>query len=177
MLVSHRWKDHQCYCCKQLPTYFALYLSVFRLKRLKFGAQVDLPSVTWNTNDSKRLLRHCVCDQCLPHHLLKHYRYCSFLNQERQVDALKNTASSSKETPAKWEMKINFSKGKRGGRPALFVLPLAQQELSLKACCCTSATLGKKGLGFVWVCVGCCIIYICTKRHPGPAPQQCNSWK
>lgn len=145
MLVSCRWKDHQCYHCKQLPTYFSFYLSIFSLKRLKFGAQVGLPSATWNTSGSSQLLRHHVCNQCLPHHLPKRYRYCSFWNQEWEADALKNTASSPKETPAKREMKINFSEVKSRGRPALFVRPLAQQEISLKSLLLHFSNPGEKG--------------------------------
>jgi len=53
-------------------------LSIFSLKRLNFGAQVDLPSATWSTSGSRQLLRHCACDQRLPHHLPKRHRYCSF---------------------------------------------------------------------------------------------------
>lgn len=91
----------------------------------------------------------------------------------RQVGSLKGTASSPAETPAKREMKTKFSRIKSMGRPELPVCPLAQQDIALKACGCSSAALGKRGFlsESMWVK---CVAYICTKRH-GTVPSPSNT--
>lgn len=115
--------------CKQMPTFFSLHLNIISFKRLKFGAQIAPP----RTQVALASCSGTAYDWCLPHHLPKPYRYCSFKKSRIAPDALENTASSHKETPAKGEMTVIFSDVKSRGRPALFMCPLSQQEISLKA--------------------------------------------